>query len=381
MPFDDTENFKDPRMIQGCPPEMSVECGPHTRAFAKDMRDHFMPEEGSGPINADDLKAGRQLVYCCGLSAEEVGRKLLQAIGLIRSCATTEDDQVVFVEDDESRFDLHIIEGPCSFLAALYKEKLIKRVQKILTRTACSKGRTNGGIAYSVPYTMQSGWPDTSCGDSAVNIGLKIKIHGHGRPWVCLLLGDDSITVTLQSEVDRLGGKPGLIAAYTELGMEIEAVICDDVLLSEFCSMTFREVGGGLVPFPKVGKFLAKILCDDKPRNNLEEQLAWARGIGVTCSHFGRIDPLIAALSRGIFRCLGVGLTIDIERDPYKLWLDGSKIATPVEILNHYQRFYGYDSSDIAHCVGVLENIDLFTVCSDTRICHLVDVDIGARAM
>jgi len=367
-------------MIQGCPPEMSVEAGPHTRAFAKDMRDHFMPALNGGPITPDEVLSGRQLVYCCGLTAEEVGQKLLDAIVCIRSLAA-ENDRVVFVEDDESRFDLHIIEGPCHFLSTLYKEKLIKRVQKILTRTNCSKGRTKGGIVYTVPYTMQSGWPDTSCGDSAVNIGLKIKIHGHGRPWICLLLGDDSITVTLKSEVDRLGGKPGIVASYTNLGMEVEAVITDDILLSEFCSMTFREVQGGLVPFPKFGKFLTKILCDDKPRANLEEQLAWARGIGITCRHFGRVDPLIGALARGIERCLGVGLTIDVERDPYKLWSDGSSVASLCDITNHYQRFYGFDSADIMHCIGVLENIELFTICRDPLIHHLVDVDIGPRAM
>jgi hypothetical protein len=365
--------FKDPRFIQGCPPEMSLLAGPHMRLFSKRLRDHLAPVA----FTPSEVRRGKQIVYTCGRTAEQVGDYLRQAIECIQEMCPI-DDTVIFFEDDQSRFDLHMRKGAFTFLDKVYKRTLTAKVRRVLRRSSKSRGRSSLGTKYQVPYTMQSGWPDTSCGDTTVNSGMKYYIHGIGRPWISIINGDDSVTVTLRSEILRLNGYEGINARYASLGMEITAEVTDEILDTEFCSGTFRPCNGTYILFPKIGNILAKMLHDTVERTP-DDCLAWCRGIAATLAHFGLVDPLCAALSIGIIKQAGTGPVLHTPLNPYKSWPHGTARPSHVDVETFYNHRYGFGPADIKMCCDTLMNIKLYELSQDPLLRHLTATDQDER--
>jgi hypothetical protein len=350
-------SFKDPRFIQGCPLELSAKVGPHLRPWTKQIVASIGPET----FNTADLLSGKQIFYTCGRSNEEIGDVFRKAIDLVERAAPRGSD-IVFLEDDQSRFDLHMGEGPFRFLKAMYRKKLPRRVARLLERKT-SVGVSNLGTRYKIPFTMQSGWPDTSVGDTLVNAAMKMMIHGEGRPWVSIICGDDSVTVTTHDEIVRLGGVDGIIKKYASFGMEVEATVRDHPLDVEFCSGRFYPVGDTYVLFPRPGRLLAKIGCDMVERSS-DDRVAWARGITSTLEYYGRVDPLCRAVAISCRKQLGNGREI-IDRE----W-DGKshsryEISTvPFDCYTYYDHHYGLNVAQVDR---------LCHVCS--QMCFGVEVD------
>jgi hypothetical protein len=363
---DDTP-FKDPRFIQGCPPWMSVRAGPYVRKFAKKLRDGLCPK---GKDN--DFLKGRQIYYTCGRSSEEIGAAYAAALKSIEELLHP-GERLVILEDDQSRFDLHLGEGPFKFLDKLYL-KLPRKIRRVLRRTAQSKGRSNLGTKYSIPYTMQSGWPDTSAGDTAINAAMKTHIHGFGNRWVSIICGDDSVTVTVDSEIAKLGGLDGISQSYADLGMEVECVLTYDPCLAGFCSGRFIKNGESYVLIPKVGKMLAKLLCDTKDRNPANSK-AWMRGICETLKCMGKADPLLRTLGENITRQLGEGKIIREGINEYKSSIKGDCFVKRQDVLDYYDLHYGFSTADVEECIFHLDHVVLGELTSHPLIVHLATTD------
>lgn len=361
--------FKDPRFIQGCPIELSAAVGPTLRTWTKLVRDEIGPE-GFTPA---EVRSGKHILYTCGRSNEEIGRCFRRAITVIEELSDP-DDPIVFLEDDQSRFDLHLTAGPFKFLKTVYKKKLRPKVEELLRR-GISRGTSSLGTRYSIPYTMQSGWPDTSVGDTLVNAAMKYYIHGKGRSWVSIICGDDSVTITTQSEIDRLGGIAGIVQSYADLGMEVEGKVSYDPLDVEFCSGRFYPCGDTYVLFPKPGRILAKIACDMKKRSR-ENQKAWLRGICATLRYYGRIDPLLGCLGVALSRHIGNGRLFYDHGWEYKHWFDGSVQNDRHDVNLYYDHHYGSSASQIdAACILLLQQ-KVGTVCDDAFLRHIAAIDI-----
>lgn len=339
--------FKTPRLIQGCPPELSMATGPYLRKFAHSIRDTLEPNEEK------DQYRDRQVYYTCGRNAQEVGNALRDAIKTVES-RMGPMDRLVFVEDDQSRFDLHMGEGAFSLLNSVYAAYLPKKVRKLLRRTNKSRGTTSTGIRYSVPYTMQSGWPDTSVGDTIVNAAMKYDIHGRGRNWISIICGDDSVTVTTQSEVDRMGGAQGMIHSYAMFGMEVTIDIRTSVHDVNFCSARFYPASGSFILMPKPGKILAKICWDMKVRN-YADRMIWLRSIACTLDLYGKVDPLIASLATMLHEFTGTGRTLNLV-DAYKFYVGTTPALrpTPEDVAIYYEHNYGMSLYDIEHVESVI---------------------------
>jgi hypothetical protein len=307
------------------------------------------------------------------MSGEAIGQAYADCLDLITSMCGP-GDRVVVLEDDQSRFDLHLTKGPFEFLQQVYRQKLPKHVAEGLRRGK-SRGRSNLGTKYEIPYTMQSGWPDTSVGDTWVNARMKHHIHVTGAPWVSIICGDDSVTVTLQSEIDLLGGVKAITAEYALFGMEVEMVLRTDPLDAEFCSGRFYPVGETYVLMPKTGRALMKMCIDMKQRNH-EGQLAWLRGIAITLLHFGKVDPLMAALGRGLQRELGSGKVITERFNPYAKSIAGNTSAPWWDTLVYYNQHYDMSEADVLHCIHRLENIKLGEICDDPLIVAIAHNDV-----
>jgi len=361
--------FKDPRFIQGCPLELSASCGPSLRVLAKNVREGLRPRE----FTRAEIESGRQIIYTCGLNSEEVGDSLARATKLIEEMCEA-GERVVYVEDDQSRFDLHLLKGPFKHLSGLYRKLLARRVASLLRRKT-AKGVTNLGTSYSVPYTMQSGWPDTSVGDTLVNATMKFHIHGVGRKWISIICGDDSVTITTDREVDRIGGVPGLVAEYASLGMEVEAKIEWDPLQVGFCSGRFFPHGDSFILMPKTGKLLAK-LCWDMVDRNPSDRKAWLRGIVATLKHYGQIDPLLRALGESLGRELGDGKVISEWFNEYKHHIGNVTAPSVADVDVYFDAHYALSHSDIEELASLLSQQKVGQFCEHPLLSSLVAADV-----
>jgi len=336
------ERVKDPRMIQGCPPELTLRTGRHVRKLAKRTCKAMDPKFGS-PLD------GHHIVYTCGMSADKVGEAYQQALDIIAGLCD-DGERVVVIEDDQSRFDEHMTQGPFEALERIYGALLRPDVAKRLKR-GLSQGTTGMGTKYSIPYTMQSGWPDTSVGDTLINIIMKIGAHGYKRKWISIVCGDDSVTVTTDRELAAVGGVDGLTRHYEACGMDVEIVVRDHPDDVEFCSSRFMKVGSTYALVPKAGKFLARWGWDRIDRSPKKQRM-WERGMVATLENMAPLDPICAALALRLRRLVGFGPAIENLDlvNPYSvLYTKTTSHATRVEQLDYYMRHYGVGSADLVN--------------------------------
>lgn len=364
----ESEPIKDPRWIQGCPLELSIEAGPSLRPFAKAVRQGLRPRK----FDKMEIQEGRQIIYTCGLSNESIGDQFAKASKCIESmCGPGE--KVVYLEDDQSRFDLHITRGAFGFLSGIYRHFLPRRVVSALRRMI-SRGRSVFGTKYRVPFTMQSGWPDTSVGDTLVNACMKYSIQGVGRKWISIICGDDSVTITTNREIEAMGGSAGIIASYAEFGMEVEVNITQDPLNVGFCSGRFMPVHETYILVPKVGRILAK-LCSDQVDRSPSNQVAWLRGIQATLAHYGQHDPLCCALANMLLRECGEGKIIADIWTEYRHRYDGSVSSDRKGVNYYYAHHYDFSVSDIASVAKCIEGSKIGDLVRNTKLAHLVKCD------
>jgi len=342
--------FKDPRWIQGCPVELTYLVGRWVRKLAKNVCHDMRPRHW----DATDILGGRQISYTCGLTNEEIGDTYGCGLSLIESMLAPGENLVV-VEDDQSRFDMHMTEGPFALLNRVYYALFPKHVAALLKRGARHKckGRSRLGTKYKIDHTMQSGWPDTSLGDTLVNVAMKAHIHGVGRKWFSIICADDSITITTDRELARLGGSASLVRKYFDFGMEVKVVVRKDPLDVEFCSGRFMACGETYNLVPATGKLLARLCCDmvDRPKRHWQP---WLRGIGTTLEKFGTSDPILGALGHSITKFCGPGNAIMEVYNPWKIHYVGERKTTLAEQLSFYDRHYMLSYADVKAIVQCL---------------------------
>jgi len=204
---------------------------------------------------------------------------------------------------------------------------------------------------------------------------MKYDIHGLGRPWISIICGDDSVTVTLLSEIERIGGLERIVAMYADFGMEVEAKVTDDPLLAEFCSGRFYPSNGSFVLMPKPGRMLSKICWDMKARNP-ENRQAWLRGIANTLATYGQVDPLINALSMMLMRRLGVGKVIVDATWEHKSVVRGEASATEIDVAIYYDAHYGLNECDIRELTHLIANSRIGEFVRDSRLRAMAEHDL-----
>jgi hypothetical protein len=362
---------KDPRWIQGSHPSQTLAIGRYVRQLSKHLN-ALAPEAWAiGELRYEH----KHFVQTSGKSNEDIGRLVWQAEQLILS-ACDGDEDVVWVMDDESRFDLHLTKGPFGALQRVYSSLLPKHVAKRLRRTKKTRGRSKYGSKTSVPYTMTSGKPDTSCGDGIANICLKANFHRLGRKWVTIICGDDSITLTTDKELAFLlqyhGCTPNEV--YARAGMEIDFSTSKNYLDAEFCSCRFMRGVDTYVLVPKTGKILARIGWDTKQRNAQHSE-EWLRGIGITLSNFSH-DPVLQALSERILNHVGTGRTIT-EINRYARFFNRPTTVPHLDQLEYFGHHYGYSEADLSAATKVIKEHPIFdSKIDDAMINHMCLTDV-----
>lgn len=334
------ELYKDPRFIQGCPIELSVCVGPVMRKMGK----HVKKGLANMSFTAAGIREGRQFYYSSGNTAEETGRVFGESVRLISSLMDA-DDEVIFIEDDQSRFDMHILDGPFGFLDALYRQKLSKRCRYLLQRSK-SRGTSSLGTSYEVDSTMQSGWPDTSVGDTIINCAMKYYLHGYGRLWLSIVCGDDSVTITTRKTLELMGGVKALSKGYTSLGFDATIKVVRDPLKVNFCSSSFMPCGETYVLLPFTGKLLSKLGWDKVKRNEAGSK-AYHRGVASVLANYGKYNPVLLGAGAALKRSLGNGKVIEFEGNPYTHTLSDKRLVaqqypSQLDIATYFDRRYGF---------------------------------------
>lgn len=358
MKCDAAPSFKDPRWIQPCPTALSGICGPWVRKLSKNFKRGLWRG-----LTAANIYAGHQVFYTCGSSSDAIGKAFYEAIELVTSmCVGSE--RVVVIEDDQSRFDLHMTEGPMFGSKRFLRGLLPYRVRKLLIRTPKTKGRGATGTKYTVPYTMQSGMIDTALTDTQTNAVMKYEIHGIGGRWISIICGDDSVTVTVDSELERLGGIEGIEKRYAEFGMEVEVVIRTDPRLTEFCSGRFFFHDGTATLVPKIGKALSRLGHDMVDRRPLQ-RLAWLRSIATTLIQFGKLDPVAAAFGRRLTELCGEGPILALPGNEWKIRYVGEGVYSKDEILDYYDLHYQMSEADVDQMIRTASSFNLGDTITD----------------
>lgn len=356
--------YKDPRTISACPKWMVSKAGRWIRAIAKSICANFRPE------CAQDVREGKHIVYTCGLSNQDIGEAFTKASRIVSEFLKP-GEHLMFIEDDQSRFDLHLTEGAFVTLDHIYRQVMPQSLCYTLRR-GVSKAFTMLGNRYSVPYTMQSGWPDTSVADTLLNCVMKFELHGIGGPWITIINGDDSVTITTSGYLRSLG-IGNLKKQYADFGMEVSMTASRDYRDVEFCSARFVDAGSQHLLMPKTGKLLARICSDQKDRNPAN-YAAWARGVAITLNQFGKSDRLLGALGKAIDRNMGEGKIV-IERNEYQRFSDGSVELDEFHQDLYYDHYYGLSTGEVDRLVDHLSSLAMPCITTDTQMVNIVTQD------
>jgi hypothetical protein len=289
-------------------------------------------------------------------------------------------EKLVFVEDDQSRFDMHILEPQFGFIDAYYQRTLPKRIANLLQRTKGMKGKMGNFFSqtkYKVDFTMQSGMPDTSLADTVLNAAMKAQIHGLGRKWVSIICGDDSVTVTTDRELARLGGFAGIKEEYKQMGMEVTGSAGSDPYDVEFCSGRFIENSGSWILMPKPGRLLAKLCWSVRSRGKRYNE--WVRAIATTLHSFGTYDPIYAHLYSNVARNFDLhGPAVNLEWQPYKILPSGGSLDMS-GVYSYYSHHYGLSSAEYHDLCRHFETVPLDAMDANVTVRTLADKDLGSR--
>lgn len=358
-----------PRVISGCPEELTYHTGRHLTAMAKRAVAGLREPRVVGGSGGQ----GR-IFYTCGLDSEGIGDAFAEAISHVE---VPEGDQLVFLEDDQSKFDQHIGKSAFRALFRVYKHCLPRRVWRLLRRKVSVGGMTLG-VFFKVMYTMQSGWPDTSLGDTIINAIMKTAIHGPGGNWCSLICGDDSVTVTTLREIEKLGGLPGIIGNYTNFGMEVEASLRLNPLDVEYCSGRFLPQFDSFTLVPKTGKLLARSFWSTKEYSEANLH-AWTNGVCNSLDIIGRTDPIIQSVSNVVRSQTQTRKVLKSEAagNPYSVsYRAGTRPVDSAGIAHAYAHWYGLFSADVEHlCSNVSSQFTFDSTVRDSTLECMVRAD------
>lgn len=236
-----------PRLIQARTDPYLVELGPWVWSYQK--------------LLGQVLNHTNDYFYVCGSSAEEIGSWVSDCAGMY------------MYECDHSAFDSSVSLQALWFEFSCYqKSKPPKEIWDLLLGQLHTSGSTSGGVQYKYRGRRNSGVPNTSVGNSLINLAA-LAYGFKGSRVRIMVLGDDSVIAS-----DRLVNTSEVIRRLSRLGFRSKLVYRPIIYDLEFCSALFWPTDDGLVLGPKPGRVLAKSYWDKTPRSEKKHR-AWLRGV------------------------------------------------------------------------------------------------------
>jgi len=274
----------DPRNINGCTFEVSVVLGPfiqHINATMKKLWNKTSP-----------------VYYTSGATVNDLGDWF--------DLWTKEFVRPFYLENDFSRFDSTIDKSMLEVEFAFYEKFMPNRREKqCLAAQIHTKGRTREGFVYKVEGTRKSGTPNTSLGNTYLNIWTHIYAmsqlgHVVGRDFAIMAVGDDMLMIC-SAACDQQTFLDMVNAVCRAVGFVPKAKVNTKKHEVEYCSKLFwpakcangeiRSVAG-----MKPGRYLVKHGWSVKP---LEKEEVMARVRGTVLGHQGMVGhiPIINVIN------------------------------------------------------------------------------------
>lgn len=239
--------------------------------------------------NGSSHQVGIRIVYCCGMTGQDLGREVHHA--LLRA-----GQHAIKAETDASTFDgsmsIELLSIP---LMAYQIMGADDEAMKLLYMEMETSGRTRGGTKYWYVGRRNSGDADTSCGNSITNaITHKYLLHNMGmfdcQQSTIFVLGDDNLMILKPLDAfDKDEFQYKLEWGLRNYGMIPKMEVRDQY---EFCSGLFYPVQidgqDTLVWGPKIGRILYKtgfIKKDMKYPKMVTEIVGTFKGLAQTIQH------------------------------------------------------------------------------------------------
>jgi len=337
---------KNPRNISMPDPYWAKVIGPYMYTIQTAMKDNMGIESN--------------VAYAGGMTGEMVGQWMEKQ--LLRF------DEPLFLMDDFSGYDQtfgeHFID--CELL--LYKRfGLPKGITDMIQKQKVTFGKTRKGCAFTCPGTRKSGDPNTTVGNSLINMLTHLWVLSAGNfdfgKFSMLVMGDDNVIILetarfqhpkitkemFLKEVERI---PQTLAG---LGLKSKMQHTHDLAKIEFCSALFYPaiVDGKetIVLGPKPGRFLDKVgHTISTTVKNVEDAREHMRDLTI-CFKNAQHLPLIDTYFRRI-----QDLTLDLQKDDalrdkviekyeYKIQVAVNKTCTKSKTRSHhfFMTRYGLD--------------------------------------
>lgn len=306
--------------------------------------------------NGNLQQNGLQIIYCSGLTGQDLGQLVYEAIERAGDCCEIH-------ETDASTFDgsmtIQLLSVP---LCAYYMLGLSKRDIKLMALEVETSGRCRGGTKYWFAGRRNSGDGDTSAGNSIVN-GLCHKYLISQNPHVnyelstMFVLGDDNLMIlSVKPQFSRDEFKRNLSQGLTRYGM-FPKLQCREQF--EFCSGLFYPVtvdGKPTVVWgPKIGRILYKTGCVKRNmrfESMAQEMVGTFKGLENTIGHI----PILSQYMANIFRTYGKkGRTIT---NPYNFYTTIA-ITQTQETRNFVMDRYGISPAELLSLETEVATADL----------------------
>lgn len=246
-----------PRIISGRTPMFQVVTGPITYSMTKQIAWMWNQDVSHGvEMEPNDPRPRTCIIYTSGLNAEDLGSSFEFHLSRLSNIG-----EIMFKEEDQSRFDAHCgIEAVALILLPYKTHNAPPKAIEPLTRLAFTKGVTQHGIHYSIEATVKSGDGNTSSGDSTTVGTAKEAQRRKARipkeHIVTWNTGDDVLSIYLMT-YDKVY-TPIVDDHWRDLGFSAKIHTFTSAYDAEYCSGRFWPTHDGIVFGPKPGRILSK---------------------------------------------------------------------------------------------------------------------------
>jgi hypothetical protein len=290
----------DPRNINGCSSEYSVHLGPFIQAINEKMKKQWSVDE---PI-----------YYTSGATVDQ--------LGLWFDKWTAKFGAPYYLENDFSRFDSTIAPELLKVEFDFYRRfGTTPVIEQCLEAQIHTVGSTREGFLYKVKGTRKSGTPNTSFGNSYLNLMAHMWIMSEldmfpGRDYAIMAVGDDMLMI-VNPIIDRTELLSRITKGCKSLGFEPKAKINTEIHQVEYCSKLFWPSNKGTIAGPKVGRFLLRAGWSVKPLQTKDKEVETIakrlKGIGMTMFPMSSHIPIVGSISASYASIHTKGKLFDTE--------------------------------------------------------------------
>jgi len=358
-----------PRAIQGCTPYSNLTLGPFISRYSHELGERTL-----------DKRIGVAYAW----KAED--------IELWMEHWSSEISNPILLSMDVVRFDASVSLEAHDYKIKMYRDaKMGREALRLLKTERVVRGRTFGGIKYSVRATQPSGRQETSGGNSQIshaifhmalckmlaNVDLTKKNRQYWENFAALLMSDDS--VCLLDPTCWQGQLAILIETFNEAGFDVTWNATEYLPAAEFLSSRWWPDGMGGYNFaPKPFRQLAKLFwtCD----SSVTDPLVQARAIALSTAHLVGMPVLGKAIKKVLELTIELG---DVPHEDYLRYHPSSGVEWESAAYAMCE-IYGITISEIRALEELIDKIDHLPATIDSAIlnrCVAIDAGLMSTAL